>query len=340
MLAKKNNKKGQEKMGPEKQEKNEIRKIVMSKVPKATEAKEETSQHPAGLPLGTLQSERSDIGKSQLVKSPTGLKILLVMLIFLVVALIVALGFLLNRQENLLAKLDDRLDKLAETDPPLESESVTLIESVTLSQEQILANINGFNPKGREIGQEERARNEELTSKIEKKEAFYTGSSGEYYFAICLVTNHNDVNVEIAGEANFMNADKLVGVSKSTIDVLGPGETSILTFYNDALSDYAEVILEASDEDYYKNILSQLEYEASNQGNKVIIKVTNNGPHTADFLKGHVVFLSQGIPVDVDSWYMVKDHYQLAPGKKVSQEFLTRKSYDSFEVYWTGRATE
>ncbi len=332
MLAKNNNKKGQEKMGPEKQEKKEIRKIAMSKAPKATEAKGEASHPSKSLTDEKIHNERAYMGNSYIEKSPTGLKILVIILILLVVALIVALGFLLNRQEKLLERLDNRPDKPAETSPPL--------ESVTLSQEQILANINGFNPEGREIGEEERVRIEELTSHIEKKEAFYVASSGEYYFAICLVTNHNDANVEIAGEANFKHGDKLVGVSKSTVDVLGPGETSILTFYNDAISDCVEIILEAADEDYYKNVLNQLEYEASSQGNKVIVKVTNNGPHTADFLKGHVVFFSQGIPVDVDSWYMVKEHYQLAPGKKESQEFLTRKSYDSFEVYWTGRATE
>ncbi|MCI9078142.1 MAG: hypothetical protein HFH68_04320 [Lachnospiraceae bacterium] len=180
----------------------------------------------------------------------------------------------------------------------------------------------------------------DLNSQIKVKEYSYINSIDTTWY--CMeVTNNSSVTVSI--ETNVTAKDKkgkTIGAASESEKAIEAGHTVCLMhmFYDTEPESY-DYTLSVKEDEYYEPVLSDLSYEASDTGKKVIISCTNNGTEAAEFVEGIVLFFSGKKLLGHSSAYFTDDDSELKPGNTISKEFdyYNGKKYNNFKVYLTGR---
>ena len=193
---------------------------------------------------------------------------------------------------------------------------------------------------GRSDGQASTASSGVSDSDFAVKEYLYENSIGDsmYFLAI---TNNSDKTVGINGNMTAYDAGgNVIGADSGSIDVLGPGEQSIMSFYFDSVKgiDNVQYTLGYDTEPYYKSGLEGLEVVQNINAKNVVVTVTNNGTEASQFVEAYALFLdSAGKVVRYDSTYIVDGDSEIKPGATLSKQLDTYEAFDTVEVYLTGR---
>lgn len=146
----------------------------------------------------------------------------------------------------------------------------------------------------------------------------YEDSFSSMYFLV--VTNNSKGTVEFSANGIARDANgEMIGADELSIDVLGPGETSIGYFYFSDVKDVASVdyTFEYDTSSYYYPVISNLSIEQTLNDRNVTVKVTNNGNSCAEFVEAHALFFdSSNNVISHTSNYVVDNDSEIKPGKE------------------------
>ena len=169
----------------------------------------------------------------------------------------------------------------------------------------------------------------------------YEDTFSSMYFLV--VTNNSKVPVSLSANGIARDAnDGMIGADDLSIDVLGPGETSVGYFYFSDVKDVASVdyTFEYDTSTYYYPVISNLSVEQTLNDRNVTVKVTNNGNSCAEFVEAHALFFDSNKNLIYHaSNYVVDNDNEIKPGKSITTQLDSYESYDHVEVYFTGRST-
>lgn len=174
------------------------------------------------------------------------------------------------------------------------------------------------------------------------KEYLYENSIGDSLYYV-IVTNNSRATVEVSGNATAKDGSgNAIGAGKMSIDVLGPGETSIGYFYFDSVSNISSVdyLLSYSPVRYYKPVISNLSVNQVLNDQNVTVTVTNTGEINAQFVQAYALFFDAADHVIAQSSaYITDNDSEIKPGATLSAQLdIYGKQYDHAEVYFTGRS--
>ena len=170
---------------------------------------------------------------------------------------------------------------------------------------------------------------------------YETSVGDSLYFLV--VTNNSSEACSLKGNAVARDASgKAVGAGDLTLDILGPGETSIGYFYFDKVFDIDTVDYQLFGSDsYYEPVLKDLSAEVTINDEDVVVAVTNNGANPAQFLEAYVLFFdADNNLVWYESGYLTDDDSELKPGATLSEQAGVNSEFDHAEVYFRGRYYE
>ncbi len=183
----------------------------------------------------------------------------------------------------------------------------------------------------------------DLNSQVKVKEYSYIDSIDTTWY--CMeITNNSSVTVSV--ETNVTAKDKkgkTIGAASESEDAIEAGYTvCLMHMFDNAEPESYDYTLSVKEDEYNEPVLSDLSYETSDTGGKVIISCTNNGAEPARFVQGNVLFFSGKKLIGHSSAYFTDDDFELKPGNTISKEFdyygyYKRKKYNKFKVYLTGR---
>lgn len=169
----------------------------------------------------------------------------------------------------------------------------------------------------------------------------YEDSFSSMYFLV--VTNNSKAVVEFSANGIARDANGgMIGADDLSIDVIGPGETSIEYFYFDDVKNVASVdyTFEYDTSPYYYPVISNLSVEQTMNDRNVTVTVTNKGNSCAEFVEAHALFFDGNSNViSHTSNYVVDNDSEIKPGKSISVQLDSYEAYDHVEVYFTGRST-
>ncbi|MCR5088129.1 MAG: hypothetical protein K6C08_01285, partial [Oscillospiraceae bacterium] len=170
----------------------------------------------------------------------------------------------------------------------------------------------------------------------------YENSIGDSLFFV-VVTNNSEAVVSVDGNAAAKDGeDKAIGADSMSIDVLGPGETSIGHFYFDSVSDidHVDYSLSYSREKYYYPVVGNLSVNQILNDSNVTVTVANEGTINAQFVEAYALFFDEDDNViGYDSTYVTDNDSEIKPGATLSAQLDTYVDYyDYAEVYFTGRS--
>ncbi len=161
------------------------------------------------------------------------------------------------------------------------------------------------------------------------------------YFLI--VKNNSNAVVSVEGNATAKDqSGKAIGADNMSIDVLGPGETTIGYFYFDSVTgiDSVDYQLDYSLQKYYKPVIANLHIEQFSNEKNVTISVTNTGDINAQFVEAYALFFdSHGNIVNYESTYVTDNDSEIKCGTTLSAQLdIYGRSYDHVDVYFTGQS--
>ena len=176
---------------------------------------------------------------------------------------------------------------------------------------------------------------------FEKTGYIYENSIGDsLYFYI--VKNNSAATVDINGNATaYDSAGSVIGASQRDIDVLGPGETSLMVFYFDSVSgiDKVDCALSYDTSPYYKPVINNIRMEQTINDKNLTILATNDGEYNAQFVEAYALFFdSDGKVIAYDSKYVTDNDSEIKPGATLSAQLTTYNGFDHVECYLTGRS--
>ena len=169
-----------------------------------------------------------------------------------------------------------------------------------------------------------------------KTEYRYESMFGDTLWFVA-ITNNSESTVRISGNAIARDADgNAIGADSLTIDVLGPGESTMEYYYFEDVSGIATVESQyAYDTDpWYSPVLSNLIVEQTlNDGNVTLI-VTNHGNSCAQFVEAYALFMDADDNIlRYDSTYITDSDSEIKPGATISAQLNSRDFYDHVVVY-------
>ena len=164
------------------------------------------------------------------------------------------------------------------------------------------------------------------------------GSSSTYYYYV--VKNNSSTPVAIKGNAvAYDSVGNMLSVDDDTINVLGGGESSIMTFYFSGMTgiDHVDCQLLPTTDISYAPFIGNIRLDQSVNEDNVVITATNTGSSRAVFMDVHALFFNaDGTLVDAGTHYIVDGEGQLADGAKRSVEVDCSDPFDHVECYLTG----
>ena len=175
---------------------------------------------------------------------------------------------------------------------------------------------------------------------FEIKEYSYTNILDDsMYFLI--IKNNSNQTVSING--NIIVYDKKneeLGADSGSIDVLGPGDESIMEFYFDDVKGIknAKYTLTYDPTTDYTSGLSDVKFKVKKKKKGVVVTATNNGDEATKFLEAHALFFDKkGKVIYHTTHYLVDKDYELKPGATLAEQLNAYKKYKKVEVYYTAR---
>lgn len=169
----------------------------------------------------------------------------------------------------------------------------------------------------------------------------YTMDTLFSHYAFVEVTNNSEYDLKISVDLKYYNAaGNLVGADSRSENAIQSG-TSVL-FYTMPDEDFAsiEYELSASEEDFYECVVNNLSYTSVTASNKEIVTITNNGTKPAKFVECYMLFFNGNQVVGFDHNYFTDEDSEIKPGQSITKELDCYESYDSYIIYFTGRANK
>ena len=162
-------------------------------------------------------------------------------------------------------------------------------------------------------------------------------------FLVSVKNNSNTpARVTVRSKA-YNSSGKLIDAKSRTIDILGPGEESVVwLWFSDNSVDYITYDLELKTDDlYYYQVINNLSITSSQTTDKVILTIKNNGHYEAQFVEAYVVFYDKnGNIVYIDDRYFTDDDSEIKPGKSITESISCgyKIPFSTFKVFLTGRS--
>lgn len=179
----------------------------------------------------------------------------------------------------------------------------------------------------------------DLNEMVDVKEYSYQSSGTTWY--IMELTNNSPATISVNTNVIAKDSDgNMIGAASASENAIENGYSVCLKhMFNDGEPNSYEYTLSVKEDEYYKPVLSDLSYEESDTGSKVVITCTNNGEAPAKFVEGIVLFFSGDKLLRHNSAYFTDDDSQLKPGNTIAKEFnfYGDEKYDNYKVYFTGR---
>lgn len=193
---------------------------------------------------------------------------------------------------------------------------------------------------GRSDGKASAVTNEVSDSDFAIKEYKYENTIGDSLHYL-IVKNNSSKTVGINGNMTAYDASgSVIGAADGRIDVLGPGEESIATFFFDSVKgiDHTDYTLSYDTSPYFESGIKDVDIVQNINANNIVVTVTNNGTEATKFLEAYALFLdAEGNVVSTDSAYLVDNDSEVKPGASISKQLNSYKDFDTVEVYFTGR---
>ncbi|MCR5252015.1 MAG: hypothetical protein K6E50_15580 [Lachnospiraceae bacterium] len=167
----------------------------------------------------------------------------------------------------------------------------------------------------------------------------YENSIGDsLYFYV--VKNNSKATVEIDGSATAYDAaDNELGASGRVIDVLAPGETSVMLFYFDSVIgiDHVDCALLYDTNPFYQPVIGNIALKQTVNDTYVTILATNTGEINAQYVEAYALFFdASGKVVSYDSDYLTDGDGEIKPGATISGQLVSYKDFDHVECFLTG----
>lgn len=178
-------------------------------------------------------------------------------------------------------------------------------------------------------------------SDIIDKGYLYENTIGDsLYFVV--VTNNGKTPIEVSGNGTAMDASgKVIGADDLSIDVIGPGETSIGYYYFDGVTgiNTVDYNLSYKPSRYFYPVLGNLSVVQNLNDQNLTVTITNNGKTAAQFVEAYALFFdSNGKVIRYDSTYITDMDSEIKPGATLSKQLDCYSGYDHVELYLTGRS--
>lgn len=181
---------------------------------------------------------------------------------------------------------------------------------------------------------------EDVLSKLEVKEYGCTTSYGSFSLFL-VVTNHSESTIALTADLTPKNQEgQLTDVVSDYIYAFEGGATICLSFSLDEQPASYEYDFFVSEEEWCAPILSNLSYETSVTGDKVIVSVTNNGDIPAEFVTYRALFFQGDTLVASDYGYTTDNDSELKPGKTIHSKARCRTEFDTVQIYLSGTGPE
>lgn len=163
---------------------------------------------------------------------------------------------------------------------------------------------------------------------------------GGYCIALVL-KNNSTYTVSPRVQISFKDKDgKVVGSKDRSEYAFGPGNEIVFIFRNSEPFESYEYIISAEEEKYFDECVSNLECTYSMTDKKVIVQVKNNGNEKAQFVEYTVLFKKDGKVVRTGSGSCMDGDCEIKPGMTEMDECFAYTSFDSVEIYLTGRLSK
>ncbi len=179
---------------------------------------------------------------------------------------------------------------------------------------------------------------EGLSAGLEIKTLSHVVRFGGRTQGFAIIHNKNAEDVSITGQAKFLKGGATIGTDDGTLNIIGAGQTSILSFASEGEADELNVEIYAYGAPYHADALHMLRAEVKKEGQQAVVTVYNEGSLEAKYVYGHALFYQGGKLVASEGAYFDSGNSSLLPGEELSQEFDPHVDYDEVEFYMTARA--
>ncbi len=173
---------------------------------------------------------------------------------------------------------------------------------------------------------------------------YENGMGGSEYFMA--VTNNSDSAVQLSSTASAKDeSGNVLGNAELSIEIIGPGETTVGCFIFDNVTGIKSVDCEMSyDKDpSYKPVVGNLTVDRHENATSVSAVISNDGDTVAQFVEAYALFF------DDEENLLYYDHTTVGgssiilPGKKITVQLnnysdYLEQTYDRIEFYLTGRS--
>ncbi|MCR5449768.1 MAG: hypothetical protein K6F23_10260 [Solobacterium sp.] len=193
---------------------------------------------------------------------------------------------------------------------------------------------------GRSDGSSSKADSSVTDKDFTVSEYSYENSIGNTLYYL-VVKNNSEYDAAINANGTAYDANNtVIGAADASINVIGPGQTSICYFYFDGCTniDHVDYQMFYETDLYYEDILHNLAVESTVNSNNVIVSVTNNGSVPAEFVEAYALFFDDSHNlVYVDSNYITDNDSEIKPGATLTKQFDPYQAFTDAEIYLTGR---
>lgn len=182
-----------------------------------------------------------------------------------------------------------------------------------------------------------------ITNALTIRDWIYDVGFGSTYH-IFEITNNSPytLNIGINEIAKDSNGSEIGADSTEGIDIPSGQTVFINNYFSnvDGIKNF-DTTIQTKQEQYYIPVIQNVSVEVTDLGNKVLVKATNNGTESVEFVEATAVFFNGNQVVDYDSTYLVDNDYELKPGASISEQLdyynFDDIQYDSVRVHLTGR---
>ena len=176
---------------------------------------------------------------------------------------------------------------------------------------------------------------------FEKTGYLYENSIGDsLYFYI--VKNNSQATVGVEGNATaYGSSGDVIGANQKNIDVLSPGETSLMVFYFENVTgiDKVDCSLSYDTSPYYKPVIKNIRLEQTVNDQNMTIMATNEGTTNAQFVEAYALFFdADNNVIAYDSHYITDGDDEIKPGATLSVQLDTHEGFDHVECFLSGRS--
>lgn len=163
---------------------------------------------------------------------------------------------------------------------------------------------------------------------------------GRTVYAECFeVENTSAFNIALSGEFHYLDeAGNLKGVATGTHEAIGPNQTVVIYNRQEAPYSDCELKLSVTLDKEHISAVSDLSYEVTEPGDKLIVSVTNNGTLPAESVSAFVLYFKDGQVVDMGTVAYFDVDHEFKPGKTITEEFAPATAeFDSYKIYLHGQ---